>query len=161
MENLSSAATKFTLNAASDTLPHNSNLSLWGRGVPRGCPLCGQQKTLHHILNHCPVALDLRRFSHRHDAVLTAIAELVRAHLAPPQQMIADLPGYTYHYPPNIGCTDARPDIVVWDDIVKQVFLIELTVCFETNFEAAMERTVSRYMDLVEDTEQSGYGVTC
>ena len=134
VENLSSAATKFILNAASDTLPHNSNLSLWGRGVPRGCPLCGQQQTLHHVLNHCPVALDLRRFSHRHDAVLTAIAELVGAHLAPPQQMIVDLPGYTYHYPPNIGCTDARPDIVVWDDIAKQVSLIELTVCFEINF---------------------------
>ena len=71
--------------------------------------------------------------------------------------MIADLPGSTYHYPPNIGCTDARPDIEVWDDIAKQVSLIELTVCFETNFEAARERKVSRYMDLV-DAEQSGYG---
>ena len=130
--NLSSAATKFILNAASDTLPHNSNLSLWERGVPRGCPLCGQQQTLHHILNHCPVALDIRRFmiSHRHNAVLTAIAELVAAHLAPPQQMIVDLPGYTYHYPPNISCTDTRPYIVVWDDIAKQVSLIELTGLF-------------------------------
>ena len=93
VENLSSAVTKFILNAASDTLPHNSNLSLWGR-VPRVCPLCGQQQTLHHVLNHCPVALDLTRFSHRHDAVLTAIPELVRAHLTPPQQMIIDLNDY-------------------------------------------------------------------
>ena len=47
---------------------------------------------------------------------------------------------------------------MVWDNIAKQVSLIELTVCFETNFEAVRERKVSRYMDLVEDVEQSSYG---
>ena len=94
--NLSSSATKFILNAACDTLPHNSNLSLWGRGVPSGCPLCGQKQTLLHILNHCPVALELRRFNHRHDAVLIVISELVRANLTPSQQIITDLPGSTY-----------------------------------------------------------------
>ena len=155
--NLSSSATKFILNAACDTLPHNSNLSLWGRGVPSGCPLCGQKQTLLHILNHCPVALELMRFNHRHDAVLIVISELVRANLTPSQEMIADLPGSTYQYPQHISCTDARPDIVVWDDISKNVYLIELTVCFETNFEVARERKVSRYTDLVEEAEQHGY----
>ena len=111
--NLSSSATKFILNAACDTLPHNSNLSLWGRGVPSGCPLCGQKQALLHIFNHCPVALELRRFNHRHDAVLIVISELVRANLTPSQEMIADLPGSTYQYPQHISCTDARPDIVV------------------------------------------------
>ena len=36
-------------------------------------------------------------------------------------------------------------------------YLIELTVCFETNFEVARERKVSRYTDLVEGAEQHGY----
>ena len=155
--NLSSSANKFILNAACDTLPHNSNLSLWGRGVPSGCPLCGQKQTLLYILNHCPVALELRRFNHRHDTVLIVISELVRANLTPTQQMITDLPGSTYQYPQHISCTDARPDIVVWDDISKNVYLIELTVCLETNFEVARERKVSRYTDLVEEAEQHGY----
>ena len=71
--------------------------------------------------------------------------------------MISDLPGSTYQYPQHISCTDARPDIVVWDDISKNVYLIELTVCFETNFEVARERKISRYTDLVEEAEQHGY----
>ena len=131
--NISSATTKFILNAASDTLPHRSNLSLWGRSVPRWCPLCGEDQTLLHVLNQCQVSLELRRFSHRHDAVLTVINKLVRDHLTPSQQMTANLPGSSYQYPQHIGCTDARPDIVVWDDTLKHISLIELSVCFETN----------------------------
>jgi len=157
--NVSSATTKFILNAASDTLPHRSNLSLWGRGVPRWCPLCGEDQTLLHVLNQCRVSLELRRFSHRHDAVLTVINKLVRDHLTPSQQMTADLPGSSYQYPQHVGCTDARPDIMVWDDTLKHISLIELSVCFETNFEAARERKVSRYTDLAEEAEQHGY--TC
>ena len=158
---LSSSATKFILNAACDSLPHNSNLSLWGRGVPSGCPLCSQKQTRLHILNHCPVVLELRRFNHRHDAVLIVISELVRANLTPSQQMITDLPGSTYQYPQYIICTDARPDIAVWDDISKNVYLIELTVCFETNFEVARERNVLRFTDLVEEAEQHAFGYKC
>ena len=88
--------------------------------------------------------------------MLIVISELVRANLTPSQEMIVDLPGFTYQCPQHISCTDARPDIV-WDDISKNVYLIELTVCFETNFEVARERKVSRYTDLVEEAEQHGY----
>ena len=103
--NLTSTSLKFRLNAASDTLPHNCNLKLGGRRVSSAFLLCGQHQTLHHVLNHCPVALELRRCSHRHDAVLNVIDALVRTHLTPLQQMIADLPGSSYHYLPQIGCT--------------------------------------------------------
>ena len=71
--------------------------------------------------------------------------------------MTADLPGSSYHYSPLIGYTDNRPDIVVWDETLKQFYLIELLVCFETNFEAARERKVLKYVDLVEEAEQHNY----
>ena len=60
---LPSESLKFALNAASDTLPHNSNLSIWRRreGLTDGCKLCGRKQTLLHILNDCPVALKLRQ----------------------------------------------------------------------------------------------------
>ena len=52
---------KFALNAATDTLPHNSNLALWRRseGFSSNCKLCGKRQTLLHVLNDCPVALEL------------------------------------------------------------------------------------------------------
>ena len=56
---------KFTLNSATDTLPHNSNLVRWYRGtLSNACKLCGQKQTLVyiHILNNCDVALKLRRY---------------------------------------------------------------------------------------------------
>ena len=79
---LSSTALKFILNAATDTLPHNSNLSLWG-----------------------------------------------------------------------------RPDIVVWEENIKSVYLIELTVCFETNFDEARQGKICQYTELCEEAEDRGY--TC
>ena len=49
---------KFVLNAAQDTIPHNSHLSVWRReaGLSAQCKLCGQWQTLLHILNNCETA---------------------------------------------------------------------------------------------------------
>ena len=38
--------------------------------------------------------------------------------------------------------------------------IIELTVCFETSFEAAAERKETKYHDLVISTERAGYNTT-
>ena len=74
---MSSEKMKFTLNAATDTLPHNSNLALW-----RGLNDCVQ--TLSHVLNHCEVALKLCHYNHRHDAILSIIASFLSSHLLYP-----------------------------------------------------------------------------
>ena len=89
---LSSGSMKFVLNAATDTLPHKSNLVLWGR-LPTSsgcCKLCEEQQSLHHVLNHFSVALNLRRNNRRHDAVLKVIADMVQSNLSPNQRMIVD-----------------------------------------------------------------------
>ena len=51
---LGSEVLKFALNAATDTLPHNSN--------QEQCKLCGKKQTLLHVLNNCEVTLKLRRY---------------------------------------------------------------------------------------------------
>ena len=67
VNSLPSKDLKSALNGASDTLPHNSNLSIWRRreGLTDSCKLCGRKQTLLHILNDCPVALELRRYNQR------------------------------------------------------------------------------------------------
>ena len=42
--------------------------------------------------------------------------------------------------------TDLRPDIGWWDDQQKSLVLAELTISYETNFEAAAERKEEKYM---------------
>ena len=79
MQKLPPEALKFALNAAQDTLPHNANLAIWRRseGLSSNCKLCGERQTLVHVLNHCQMALDLRRYNARHDAVLEVIDQFV------------------------------------------------------------------------------------
>ena len=53
--------------------------------------------------------------------------------------------------------TVLRPDVVWWDDSSRSLFLAELTVCFESNFEEAALRKSAKYLDLVEQAKQNGY----
>ena len=42
----------------------------------------------------------------------------------------------------------------------KQLWLAELTVCFETSFEEARERKEEKYSELVAAIEEAGYNTT-
>ena len=159
VHSLPSESLKFALNAASDTLPHNSNLALCRQkeGLSNGCKLCGGKQMLIHVLNNCPVALEMRRYCHRHDCVLSEIVDFIKSHLPPAANIMADLPGAPYQYPPDIGTTDLRPDIIIWQEDSKQATLLELTVCFETSFEEAAQRNMLKYLDLREEAQSRGY----
>ena len=50
--------------------------------------------------------------------------------------------------------------MVWWDDSQKQLWLAELTVCFETSFEEARERKEVKYGELVSAAERDGYNTT-
>ena len=159
VQKLPPEALKFALNAAQDTLPHNANLAIWRRseGLSSNCKLCGERQTLVHVLNHCQVALDLRRYNARHDAVLEVIDQFVRENCSPDVEAITDLPAYDYIFPACIAPTDLRPDVVLWSPAQKSAVLVELTVCYETNFEDAHRRKANKYEDLVETGRRNGY----
>ena len=81
---LPSEAMKYSLNATLDTLPTNSNLQRWGKKSYNTCTLCkNTRQTLAHVLNNCPVAMDLRRYSRRHDQVLATFGDFIKKHLPP------------------------------------------------------------------------------
>ena len=71
-------------------------------------------------------------------------------------EIFADLPdlninGFTI--PPDILQTQQRPDLVTVNRLEKIICLIELVICFETNFDAACARKRERYMQLKNDIE--------
>ena len=136
---------KSALNAVTDTLPHNANLYKWKKLSSPRCQLCGEHQFLAHVLNSCQKALDLRRYTTRHDDVLAVIFDFCKRDLPPGLQITADLPGQ-YNFPQDIATTDQRPDIVIWS--ATTIHLVELTVPFETNISIAAERKVQRYKDL-------------
>ena len=133
------------------------NLSRW-RNLSSSCKLRGERQTLHHVLNHCPVVLSLRLYDQKHDAVLGVISDFASSHLPVNYQLIADLPEHqTYIFPPHIASTDLRPDLVIWSDVKQEVWLIELTICFEMNFDKAQLRKETKYLDLVEAIRQTQF----
>ena len=100
------------------------------------------------------MARDLRRYNQRHDLVLGVIADAVRQKLPSLVGFSANLSNsYSFH----IASTDLGQDIVWWDDASKKLRMVELTVPFETSFQAAAERNETNYEDLVNRARQAGY----
>ena len=60
-------------------------------------------------------------------------------------------------FPPEILCTEQRPDIVIWLMDLKKVLIIELTCPAEEGMEAARIRKETRYMDLVRQVREMGW----
>jgi hypothetical protein len=147
---------KFAINAAVDVLPHNSNLYLWRKRKDSSCPLCHENQSLLHVLNNCSVARNYRRYNVRHDSILSVITETVSRNIPPTTSMTADISD-TYEFPHHIIPTDLRPDLVWWDEAHKSITLVELTVCFETNFEEAARRKSVKYLHLVEQAKAREY----
>ena len=147
---------KFALNASLDTLLHNNNLHLWKKRSSSMCQLCHQpNQSLIHVLNNCSMALQLRRYNERHDEVLKVIANSIQNILPSTTKLTTDLGG-EYHFPSHVAPTDLGPDIVWWDTS-RTITLIELTVCFESCFDAAKQRKEDRYADLLHALRRAQY----
>ena len=141
-----------------DTLPHNANLAMWRRreGLSSARKLCGERQTLLHVLNNCPKALNMRWYNERHNTVLEVISKFMAKSLPEEYQLLADLPQFQpYVFPPHIATTDQRPDIVVWNSTNQEVWVIKLTVCFETGYEDAHTLKTNRYTDLMRQIADS------
>ena len=91
--------------------------------------------------------------------VLQAMANIIQDHLPPSTSMTVDL-SEGYSFPTHIAATDLRPDIVWWNDDQKTIKLVELTVCFETSYEAGITRKEDRYHDLIAETRKARYTST-
>ena len=69
----------FALNSVQLTLPTPDNLKRWGKNVSGKCELCNSIKcTLQHILTGCKKALQERRYTWRHDSILTEIGSTIK-----------------------------------------------------------------------------------
>ena len=65
----------FFLRAISDTLPSNTNLTLWKLSEDPTCQLCKDQPAyLRHVLSACKTALSEGRYTWRHNQVLKVLA---------------------------------------------------------------------------------------
>ena len=64
--------------------------------------------------------------------------------------LLVDLPGHNYVFPPEIYATSERPDIVIWSLTLHQAYIIELTCPAEEGIQTAAMRKLSKYTPLAE-----------
>ena len=65
--------------------------------------------------------------------------------------------GQKLRFPAEIATTNLRPDLVLWSASLKQVYIVELTVPWESAMEEAYERKKLRYAELAADAQQRGW----
>ena len=105
-------------------------------------------ETLLHVVAGCQSYL--QRFTWRHDSILNFIAETLQTTCA--GQIYADLPGF--RTPSIISGDTYRPDLLLLtpDDTL---YIVELTVGFETNLHNNVERKKAKYEDLIEEMKDN------
>ena len=73
---------KFVINSSVNWVRTPDLLHLWGYKKSCCCVLCGAEKcTLHHILSNCSFSLTDKRFTWRHDSVLSLIYFAFKEHI--------------------------------------------------------------------------------
>ena len=101
----------------------------------------------------------MRRYNKRHDAVLAVITNFVKSNTPQGYEVLSDLPeSQPYTFPPHIAATDQRPDLVVWNNEMKEVWVVE--ICFENRFDETNLLKAGRYADLMQQVTTSNYSET-
>ena len=134
----------FTIRYINNSLPTRRNLQIWGLTSSSECSFCLSAESLLHVVAGCSSYLD--RFTWRHDSILQFIANnLPSQHI---QNIYADLPSFPN--PSVITGDDYRPDLLI---LTKDncLYILELTVGYETNLRNNINRKRLKYEKLIMD----------
>ena len=136
----------FTIKYLNNTLATRKNLSLWNLSATSDCSFCLKPESLLHIVAGCNTYLTEGRFTWRHNSALKFLAETLQS--IQHAKLYVDLPGYLS--PCIVTGNSLRPDILLStaDNIL---YIIELTVGFETNLNNNAHRKELKYRPLLSD----------
>ncbi|CAB4037677.1 Hypothetical predicted protein, partial [Paramuricea clavata] len=132
----------FTIRYINNSLPTRKNLTKWGILSNSDCSFCLNPETLLHVVAGCQTYLP--RFTWRHDSVLNFIAQTLQP--VNNCNLFVDLPGYKS---PSIVTGDTfRPDLLLSINS-DCLYILELSVGYESNLQTNVDRKRRRYEDLI------------
>ena len=139
----------FTVRYINNSLPTRQNLARWAISTTSDCTYCLAPETLLHVVAGCQSYLE--RFTWRHDSVLNFLATNLQT--VSGSCLYVDLPGYKS---PSIITGDCyRPDLLL-STSSGCLYIVELTVGFESNLEKNVQRKKAKYSELIrEQSERS------
>ena len=133
----------FTIKYLNKTLATRKNLCKWSLSSTSACPFCFQPETLQHIISNFKSYLEDGRYTWRHNSVLLHLANSLSSFKN--TSLFVDLPSFPS---PSLVTRDSlRPDLVLILNNTS-VYLLELTVGFESNITINSDRKLAKYPPL-------------
>ena len=127
-----------------NTLPTRKNLSKLRLSSSSDCSFCLMPESLLHVVAGCNVYLSEGRYTWRHDSILHFIAATFQS--IKEASLFVDLPGFVS---PSVTTGDSlRPDLLL-NVHNKCLYVLELTVGYETNLANNITRKDTKYQDLI------------
>ena len=136
----------FTVRYLNNTLANHTNLYKWKLSSSPDCSFCLKPETLLHIVAGCKSYLEDGRYTWRHNSVLHFIASTLQC--IKNSTMYADLPGFLS--PCIVTIEYLQPDMLISTGSAT-IYIIELTVGFETSIDLNAEKKQDKYMQATRD----------
>ena len=114
------------------------------------CPFCLLPESLLHVVSGCNTYLSEGRYTWRHDSILNFLALSFQS--VHDSIIYADLPDFIN--PSAITGDNLRPDLLLVLPN-KCLYILELTVGFESNIRKNSERKHTKYSDLIRQPERT------
>ena len=114
------------------------------------CIFCLNSQTIQHVVSKFKVYLDKGRYNWCHDSILKNLVTYLKS-ICGNLKYYADIPGF--ESPSVITGEERRPDIVICN--TNKLYIIELTVRFETRISVNTERKLKHYENLCKELSQS------
>ena len=145
----------FSIKYLNNTLPTRKNLCKWSLSQSAACSFCLQSETLQHVISSCRCYLEEGRYTWRHNSVLLYLANTLSS--LNQCTVYADLPSFIS--PCLITGDSLRPDLLLLTED-STLYIIELTLGFETNMQANSIRKANKCTTLIKDLSSTYSKVT-
>ena len=136
----------FSIRYLSNTLANRVNLYKWKLSQFSDCSFCLFPESFLHVVSGCKSYLEEGLYTWRHNSALHFVASTLQS--VRNSYLYADRPGFLS--PCIITGDQLRPDMLLFIGKTT-LFMIELTVGFETNVNSNAERKHEKYHELTRD----------
>ena len=133
-----------------NSLPTRKNMTRWGLSQSPDCSFCLNLESLLHVVAGCQQYL--YRFTWRHDSILNCIAKSLQPVINVHSSLYADVNGFLN---PSIIGENYRPDLLFLIQSKCLCYVLELTVCFESNLNNNAVRKKEKYLNLIKEMSRN------
>ena len=113
------------------------------------CPNCNHLQSLGHVVSGCLVSLNQKRYNWRHHSFLSNLSSIIPRNSS--ISFFCDIPGFTS--PSLITGERYRPGMIIEKGNI--LWVLELTIGFETNILKNMQWKRDHYKILIDDLKES------